>query len=352
MDKIIGANERIIVMTRRERVIAALNFQKTDFTPYHISFTGQMHEKMKAYAGEEFFGKIDNHLCQMNLTKPQKNVGPELDMDEYGVVWNKSGADKDIGVIDNILLEDTDDLAGFELPPVDEAFIRGQMEYLNAAAGDRFRIAGIGFSLFERAWTLRGMENLLCDMMAEPEFVHELLEKIVKRNLEIIDIALEYDFDGFYFGDDWGQQNGLIMGPKCWRTFIKPYLARMYGKVRGAGKYVLQHSCGDIREIMDDLYEIGLNVYNTFQPEIYGYDYAKKIYGKITIWGGISTQRDLPVKSPEEIRQVTRELLSAFPHGGLIAAPTHDIPADALCENVEAMLEVLESQKTAKNTVS
>ena len=334
-------------MTRRERVIDALNFKKTDFIPYQVNFTGQMREKMRAYAGDDFFGKIGNHLCQTDLTKPQKNVGPELDMDEYGVVWNKSGADKDIGVIDSILLEDTDDLDGFELPPVDEDFIRSQMETLNRIAEDRFRIAGIGFSLFERAWTLRGMENLLCDMMAEPEFVHALLEKITERNLRVIEIALEYDFDGFYFGDDWGQQRGLIMGPVCWREFVKPCLARMYGKVRAAGKYVLQHSCGDIREIMDDLYEIGLNAYNTFQPEIYGYDYAEKIYGKIAIWGGISTQRDLPVKSPEEIRQVTRELLAAFPNGGLIAAPTHDIPGDALCENVIAMLETLEESKIA-----
>jgi len=332
-------------MTRRERVIAALNFEKTDFTPYQINFTGQMREKMLAFAGAKFFERIDNHLYQTDLTKPQINVGPELDRDEYGVVWNKSGADKDIGVIDSILIEEPEDLASYEFPPVDEEFIRARMEHMMREAGDRFRIAGIGFSLFERAWTLRGMENLLCDMMAEPEFVTEFLERIVQRNLKVIDIALEYDFDGFYFGDDWGQQKGLIMGPNCWRKFIKPCLAKMYGRVRGAGKYVLQHSCGDIREIMDDLYEIGLNAYNTFQPEIYGYDYAEKIKGKITIWGGISTQRDLPVKSPEEIRQVTRDLLAAFPSGGLIAAPTHDIPGDAIVENVEAMLEILEEQK-------
>ena len=85
-------------------------------------------------------------------------------------------------------------------------------------------------------------------------------------------------------------------------------------------------------------------MYNTFQPEIYGYDYAKKIDGRITIWGGISTQRDLPVKTPDEIRAVTRELLAAFPHGGLVAAPTHDIPGDARPENIEAMLDVLEHQ--------
>ena len=330
-------------MTRRERVIAALRFEKPDFIPYQINFTGRMRDRMKEYAGEEFFSKIDNHLYQIDLSKPQRDLGNERSVDEYGVIWNKSGVDKDIGVVERYLIEDPEDPV--TLPPIDEGYIHGRMLQLGKEAGDRFRIAGIGFSLFERAWTLRGMENLLCDMIAEPEFVHELLGKITERNLALIDIALQHDFDGFYFGDDWGQQKGLIMGPQCWREFIRPCLERMYGKVRRAGKFVLQHSCGDIREIMDDLYDIGLNAYNTFQPEIYGYSYAQKIFGKIAIWGGLSTQRDLPFDTPEEIRRVTGELLAAFPHGGLIAAPTHDIPGDAIPENVIAMWEVFEAQK-------
>ena len=118
----------------------------------------------------------------------------------------------------------------------------------------------------------------------------------------------------------------------------------MYSRAHKAGKYVVQHSCGDIREIMDELHEIGLNMYQTFQPEIYGYDYARKLKGRITIWGGISTQRDLPVKTPDEIRAVTHEILKAFPHGGLVAAPTHDVPGDVPPENILAMLNVLENQ--------
>lgn len=330
-------------MTRRERVIAALNFETPDRVPYSISFTRQMLEKMVAHTGIENYAEtIGNHILMVDLIKPQAEVRPEFFRDEYGVVWNKSGVDKDIGVVDEYLLEDEGALDSLEIPEVDEAFIRRTVEALIRDAGDRFRIAGIGFSLFERAWTLRGMENLLCDMIIDPEFVHALLEKITERNLKILDIVLEYDVDAVYFGDDWGQQKGLIMGPGHWRTFIKPYLSRLYGKVCAAGRYVVQHSCGDVREVMEDLYEVGLNMYQTFQPEIYGYDYAKNIHGKIAIWGGISTQRDLPVKTPEEIRAVTREMLAAFPCGGLVAAPTHDVPGDVPPENIEAMLSVLQ----------
>ena len=329
-------------MTNKERVIAAIEFQKPDYTPHYVDFTGQMYDKMVAYTGNpNYRSTIHNHVTFVDLGKAQEEIQPGYFRDEFGVIWNKTGVDKDIGVIDSILLEEPEDLADFVFPEVDEAHIRGVMEALMATDPDNFRVAGIGFSLFERAWTLRGMENLLCDMLVEPEFVEELLDKIVERNMKVLDIALEYDIDAFYFGDDWGSQKGLIMGPATWRTFFKPRLKKMYDRVHAAGKYVAQHSCGDVREVMEDLHEIGLNIYQTFQPEIYGYDYAEKLYGKITIWGGISTQQALPVKTPEEIREITREMLSHFPDGGLIAAPTHSVPGDVPPENIEAMLSIL-----------
>jgi uroporphyrinogen decarboxylase len=332
-------------MTNRERVRAAVSFQKPDRVPYHVSFTRQMLDRMILHTGNpNYLDSLNNAIADAYLIKPEEELRRDFFRDEFGVVWNKSGADKDIGVIDSIAIKDPDELDSYHFPPVDEAYIRARMKSLIESRGDRYAVAAIGFSLFERAWTLRGMENLLCDMLTEPDFVHALLERITQRNLEIIDIALEYDIDCFHFGDDWGQQRGLIMGPTCWRVFIKPCLSRMYGRVRAAGKAVSQHSCGDIRLVMDDLYDLGLNIYQTFQPEIYGLDYAEKLYGKIAVWGGISTQAELPVKSPAEIERITRRLLKAFPAGGLIAAPTHAVPGDVPPENILAMMRVLDGQ--------
>ena len=78
--------------------------------------------------------------------------------------------------------------------------------------------------------------------------------------------ALKYDIDAIHFGDDWGQQRGLQMGPRLWRRFIYPPLKRMYGVVRDAGKYVSIHSCGDVDELFDDLIGIGLNCSTRSSP--------------------------------------------------------------------------------------
>ena len=327
-------------MTNRQRVIDAVNFKKTDYVPYSVGFTGQAWDKTVALMGEDYLKSVNDHISSVDLGKPQVETEPGHFKDEFGVVWNKTGADKDIGYPDFWLIPDRESFERNVFPDVDEQYVRDCMEALGKMPDTQFRGASIGFSLFERLWTMMGMENALSNMLLDPELVHDALNAICERNLKVIGIALEYDFDYFYFGDDWGQQNGLIMGITHWREFIRPYLKKMYSAVRESGRYIGQHSCGDIRLLLDDLHELGLNIYQTFQPEIYGLDYAEKLRGKIAVWGAISTQRDLPDKTPGEIREITKKTLAAFrEHGGLIAAPTHAIPGDVPVENIVAMLD-------------
>ena len=272
---------------------------------------------------------------------------PDFYIDHFSVVWNRT-VDKDIGIVDSYRLTEPDIGTISALIP---AFDREQgvalMEELMARPASLFRIANLGFSLFERAWTLRGMDHLLMDMIEYPEFVDALLTQITDWNLKCIDLALEYDIDGMLFGDDWGMQRGTITGPRLWRRFIKPHLARMYGRVRAAGKFVLQHSCGDISEIYPDLVEIGLHAHQTFQPEIYDIHAIKRQYaGKLAFWGGISTQRLLPFATPDEVRRETARIMTVMgAGGGYIAAPTHAVPPDVPPENILAMVEVFQNQK-------
>jgi uroporphyrinogen decarboxylase len=335
-------------MTKRERIIAAVNHKQTDFVPYEVGFTHQEYEKVSQYLNDDQFGaKIGNHIDSVYYDGYLSEVTPGSGYwkDDFGVLWNRNGADKDIGVIDGFVISEPDKKR-IKMPELDEKRLRRDYEALMVNKKDTFRFGSIGFSMFERAWTLRGMENLLMDMLLEPDFADALMDAILEYNLRVIDIALEYDLDGFHFGDDWGQQKGLIMGPKHWRRYIKPRMAEMYAKVKSKGLIVSQHSCGDIHEVFPDLIEIGLGIYQTFQPEIYDIRQVKSEFGKdLSFWGGISTQRLLPFATPEEVKRVTRETLEIVGKGGgYIAAPTHSIPGDVPPENVVAMLEVLQNQ--------
>ncbi len=335
-------------MTRCERVTQALRHKETDFIPYNINFTQQQLCNMKEYTGQmNFLENIGNHISAVYYDGflAEEPGCPGYFIDDFGVRWNRNGCDKDIGVIDGTAIHEAD-TALIRMPELRTDVLEKLFRDMTNNDEDTFKIGSIGFSMFERAWTLRGMENFLGDMLLEPNFAHALLDAICEFNLKIIEIALRYDIDGFCFGDDWGQQKGLIMGPKLWREFIKPCMARMYDRVKSAGLFVIQHSCGDILDIFPDLVEIGLDVYQTFQPEIYDIRAVKKQFGKeLSFWGGISTQRLLPFASPGEIKTKTREIMEVLGRGGgYIAAPTHAVPQDVPPENILAMIEVFREQ--------
>jgi uroporphyrinogen decarboxylase len=120
----------------------------------------------------------------------------------------------------------------------------------------------------------------------------------------------------------------------------------MYSAVKSKGKRVIIHCCGKVDEIFPDLIEIGVDVFNPFQPEVMDVYEMKRIHGhQLSFWGGISTQRTLPYGSVGQVKDEVRRLLDHIgKDGGYIAAPAHAIPGDAKPENVAAMIEVLNNQ--------
>ena len=336
-------------MTRRQRVVEALNHRETDLVPYNFECTLLQQEKMEAALGtQEFADKFGLHLHYLQYWGWPTEIVPGTQhfTDQFGVTWNRSGADKDIGVVDNPPIPDIENHS-YTFPPIQEQRLRQEIENFLAHRKDCFTFLGIGFSVFERAWSLMGMENTFMAMIANPKELEGLLEGIYQYNSQILDIMLSYPLDAIYFGDDWGQQRGLMMGADHWRRFIKPVMKKLYARVKDRGLYVMQHSCGDIQEIFAELIDIGLDCYQTFQPEIYDIEQIKKQYGnQLSFWGGISTQQLLPQGTPEQVRKETIRIMKTMkPGGGYIAAPTHAMSHDIPVENVLAMVDVFANQE-------
>ena len=137
------------------------------------------------------------------------------------------------------------------------------------------------------------------------------------------------------------------MGRRIWKEFLAPRLKRMYGRVRDAGKIVGIHSCGDVDELFDDLIDIGLNLFNPFQPDVMDvYALKKKYQGRLAFHGGLSVQRLLPFGTPDAVRAETRRLICEIGRGGgYIFAPSHGITADTPVANMLAMFEELHGQR-------
>lgn len=332
-------------MREKERVYKALRHEDTDMVPYQISFSTPAHKKMAIhYKDENFVRRIGNHLVMIEPKTEWREIKPDFWRDDFGVTWDRT-MDKDIGnpipVLENPTLKD------YRFPdPFKKDRFNKYPQFIDKNK-NLFILSCLDFSLFERAWALRGMDNLLTDMILHPEFVEDFLDRILEYNLDIIKQTLGFNIDGCGFGDDWGQQNGLIMGPRFWRRFIKPRIAKMYAKVHDIGKVLMIHSCGDVKEIFPDLIEVGVDIFNPFQPEVMNVFKIKESYGdKIAFYGGVGIQKTLPYGTTEQVKKEVKTLLEKIgKRGGYILSPSHAIPGDVPIGNIVALVEAVQKQR-------
>ncbi len=336
-------------LTPKERVIAQIHHQETDFIPYTIGFEGGVAERLDAYYGSDAWrGLIDNairHVPVPNLVVDE-TAGPCY-TDPFGTTWRVDR--RPFHLAEPALKRPS--LEGFTFPDLDTLFTPAWKEKtlrFIEMHRDHFLVASFGFGLFERTWTLRGFNEALMDAAGDPDFYDELVEQVADHQLTIIERLLELPVDGIMFSDDWGYQQGVLLGPERWCRFLKPRLARMYARVHAAGKYALSHCCGSIADIMSDVIEIGLDVLESVQPEavrMNPYELKRQYGAYITFWGGLGSQSTIPFGTPDEVRaEVARLCREMGRGGGYILSPAKALQPETPTENAAAVVEAFLEQ--------
>jgi uroporphyrinogen decarboxylase len=336
-------------MTPRERLIAAVSHKPTDFVPYHIEYSVGIKAAMLRELGtEDLAGATGDHFSRYSTRGKWEEIRPGFFRDDFGVVWDRT-LDHDLGVPEAVLTEPDLSLVAWPTAESGSRLVGAEGFVRQTHAAGRFCCLGVALSLFERAWALRGMEPLMIDMMEEPSFVEDLLDRIVAHNLSIMRALSHLPWDGVWIGDDWGQQRGLIMGRPMWRRFILPRAKQMYDYARSQGWTVIIHSCGGIVELLPYLIEAGVQVLNPFQPEVMDLVAVRREYGRdLSFLGGMSVQRTLPFGTPDQVREQSRRLLDQMGvEGGFVFAPSHMLTDDVPVANVLAMLEVIAAANPA-----
>jgi len=334
-------------MTRKESFYKAITFQKVSPVPYVIRFTVEAEENYRNFLGGTFDEILDTgtYVVFSQTNSGWTEVRPGFFKDYFGVIWNKT-MDRTLGVVD-VPPIDTPSLKGFTFPSTDDLPVYRYIKENNQNFPDHFHFLSVGFTLFERAWSLVGMENLMLWMLLEPAFVHDLLDKITEYNINLIKESAKLGgIDGVRFGDDWAGQNGLLVGEELWREFIKPRLKKMCDVAREEKLCIGQHCCGKVESLIPDMIEVGIDVFDPFQPEVMDvFEIYKKYYGKIAFLGGLSIQKTLPYGSVEEVRRESYNLLNTLgKHGGYIFSPSHALTADIPAENIDELIYIAQNQ--------
>ena len=340
-------------MTPRERIIRAVNHEEMDFCPYALHLDDGARRRLAEFTGHDHFGEGLIHCAAAvgpDYPETREQIDVEHYRDAYGVIWEVT-IPGDYGVVNDPILK-APNLSGYTFPSTDVTPLFEGIPRQIVENPGRYTLWSLGFSLFERAWSLRGLEGFLTDMVTDPRFAHELLDRICEVDLALIDLACEYPIDCVRFGDDWGSQTGLIMGPDLWRRFIKPRFAQLVSRARDHGKHTFLHSDGDISDIIPDLVEVGLDILNPVQPDVMDiYEIKRRFGADLTFLGGISVQQLLPFASPQEVRSEIRRLIREVGRGGgFIISPTHTLGDDIPEENLLVLIEELITQPEMART--
>jgi len=241
-------------------------------------------------------------------------------------------------------LAEAADLEAYAFPDAswlaDPARIQEQVTQLKAAGKV---VSGEVMMPFKRAWHLRGMENLLCDMLADRDFVERLYDKVYAFETERAVRTARAGVDFVKVVGDIAMEDRLLFNPELFRSLDVPRMRELVRRTRQAKPDVLffYHSDGDISAVMDDLIDIGFDIINPIQPECMDPCEVKRRWGaRITLWGTVSIRTTLPLGTPDSVRALVRERIRrCASDGGFVLAPANVIMYDTPVENIIAMYD-------------
>ncbi|HIQ21591.1 MAG TPA: hypothetical protein EYH34_10215 [Planctomycetes bacterium] len=331
-------------VSNKEWVQRVLDHQDGLPVPYHLPLSPQPRRSLEVYYGTEeveAFLDLPIRMAGPRSIKPlyahPQQFGPRA-VDEFGVVWATSPIDRGSPVGPCL---NAPTLKGYRFPDPSAPYRFAELGPWCCRNASQYTILWIG-DLWERASFMCGMEQLLTYVALQKPFVADLLEAIAQYVLGTLEVLLErFAFDGVALSDDYGTQRALVISPRDWRQLIKPRLARIIARAKAGGKAVMLHSCGNVRAIVPDLVDLGLDILHPIQPEAMDILELKRQFGRhLTFFGGLGTQQTLVQATPEQLRQEVRRLQRAMGWGGgYLLEPAITIQADVPLENILAFLD-------------
>lgn len=354
-------------MKPRDRVAMALAHEVPDRCPMQISFTPEFAVRLREDLGIEA-GKLHNPHGGGNTYVLERTIGEDMLLtsvgwansyyqdaasytDEWGVTWDSQPYETPFGtgryteIVRHPLAAD-DAILQYQPPDPHRPELYAEAARVIHEHKDEYWIVGATVTtIFETAWALRGLQQILLDLVENPDLADAILEIPFRYHLTAAKKLVEMGVDMIWTGDDVGTQTGMLFSPRMWRRFLKPRMATFIAELKAINPRIVvaYHSDGDLRPIIPELIEIGLDVLNPIQPACMDPAELKRLYGdRLCFWGSIDEQYTLPMGTPDQVRaEVLERLRTIGKGGGLIIGPTHHVQLDTPLENFWAMVHTI-----------
>ena len=188
---------------------------------------------------------------------------------------------------------------------------------------------------------MMGTENLLIAMMEEPELVEDMFDTYLTRAISLYDRLWDagYRFDEMFWYDDMGYKGTTFFSPDMYRRMLKPYHTRAVNWAHDHGIVAQLHSCGDVRTLVPDILETGVDALNPLEVKA-GMDPValKNQYGDRLLLRG-----DINAVNWSNAEAILAEIDEKVPvlkqNGGFIFSSDHSIPNSVSFENMKLIME-------------
>ncbi len=174
-------------------------------------------------------------------------------------------------------------------------------------------------SFFGDLMAFMGFTNGLCAMMTDPEEVKALFEYMLEHYLNFQHYIIDYySPDAIYLIDDTAAKMHPFISPEMFKELLLPYYKVLIDDAKDHGLPVQYHNCGRSEELMDMLFEAGVDIWDPAQTanDLLA---AKQKYGKSKALAGC-WDWELPPTWPEvdeaAIRKSVRDAIDKYAPGG------------------------------------
>ena len=273
--------------------------------------------------------RLPLHYCNRDFAySDTRNSGPAAaagfiadkpGRSEWGYVWES--LDGTMGQPTEPPLADEAALARYTPP---DPAAPGRLEHFPAFIAenaDHFLRVGTGITGFNQVTFLRGFETFLMDLYSDRALAERIIDQVFTFENGMIERFCQYPVDCVGFGDDWGTQQGLIISPTLWREVFRPRYAEQFARIHQAGKKVWFHTCGNVADIIGDLIDIGVDVLELLQPDVFGIDWlGREFGGQVCFCCSVDHQRRAISGTRDEIFAYVEQLVNTLGkfHGGFI----------------------------------
>jgi len=341
---------------RRENILKAIRFEKPEYIPMKFYINDAC---WQYYRQEDLFDLKESHKFLFpDFIRPVAKYVPHFSTvarkdspftDDWGCLW-KTTIDGITGTVTGHPLADWSAFKNYKAPdpgkcmgigPVDWKGVESSIAKLRAV-GEITCVGLMHGHTFMQLADIRGYQNLLFDMADDESNLRILIDMVEEFNKAIIEKYLAMDIDIMVYPEDLGMQRGPMISPDYFRKYIKPSYQRLMKPARSKGVIVHMHSDGDIRELIDDLIDGGVEVIN-LQDLVNGIDWiADKFAGKVCIELDIDRQSVTRFGSPHQIDSLIREEVGKIGRkdGGLMMI--YGVYPGMPLENIKAVMDAME----------